>query len=92
MVVFLKLEYESSSVYESFYKELDDNITIKELNNLINKECFNWFSEYVKNLNDYTEEEKQELLNTFLNEHGKYHWSIENGMILIKEEEYEKWF
>ena len=90
MVVFLK--YESLCVYEYFYKELDDNLTIKELNNLINEECFNWFFEYVKNLNDYTEEEKQELLNTFLNKHGKCHWLIENGMIFIKEEEYEKWF
>lgn len=74
MVVFLK--YESSCVYEYFYKELDDNLTIKELNNLINRECFNWFFEYVKNFSDYTEEEKQELLNTFLNEEGKCHWSI----------------
>ena len=70
------LKYESSCVYEYFYKELDDNLTIKELNNLINEECFNWFFEYVKNFSDYTEEEKQELLNTFLNEKGRCRWLI----------------
>ena len=74
MVVFLK--YESSCVYEYFYKELDDNLTIKKLNNLINEKCFDWFFEYVKSFDDYTEEEKQELISTFICENGKCHWSI----------------
>lgn len=80
MVVFLK--YESSCVYEYFCKELDDNLTIKELNNLINKECFNWFFEYVKNLNDYTEVGKQKLFDTFINEEGKCHWLIEEDVYI----------
>ena len=78
----LGLKYESSCILEYFVKELDDNLTIKELQELIERECFDWFKEYIYNMTDYSDKEKHELIKQFLREDGVCHWAFKGDIYI----------
>lgn len=78
MIVMLK--YTSNCFYEYFSKELDDNMTLKEVEEYIVGYSMHLLKEYIHNFSDYTEEEKKELLNTFIREEGVCHWTIQGDV------------
>ena len=78
MIVMLK--YTSNCFYEYFSKELDDNMTLKEVEEYIIGYSMHLLKEYIYNFSDYTEEEKEELLNTFIREEGVCHWTIQGDV------------
>lgn len=79
-IMVIGLKYESSCVYEYFFKELNDNLTIKELKELIEKEYYNWFKEYIYNMTNYSEKEKHEKIMNFLREDGICRWAFKGDI------------
>ena len=74
------LKYTSNCFYEYFSKGFDDNLTLKEVRELIEHYSLYWLEEYLQGLSDYTEKEKEDLLNTFIREDGVCHWTIKEDV------------
>lgn len=74
------LKYTSDRFYEYFAKYFDDDMTLKEIRELIEHYSLYWLEQYLQGLSNYTEKEKEELLNTFTRENGVCRWTIEEDV------------